>query len=215
MTDRTSSGGRTGLLPRPLVDPVSGQPGFKRTPASIVAVTPKWRGFLLLARELSDTPRCLWATRVAVPDGVMWEVAGNGDLKSIEALLPKGERIEAQEAARGTRRIATVANGRLAGALFVTETGELPPRGWLIAQLSAPDVAPTLLAGRATGAQADRGPIICVCFDIGIKTIVAAIRDQGLADVAAIGSAIGAGTSCGSCRPALARILTEETSNAA
>src|SRR3546814_6789473 len=53
--DRTSSGGRTGLLPRPLVDPLSGQPGFKRTPASIAAVTPKWRGFLLLAHELAET----------------------------------------------------------------------------------------------------------------------------------------------------------------
>jgi len=214
-TDRTSSGGRTGLLPRPLVDPVSGQPGFKRTPASIAAVTPKWRGFLLLSRELSDTPRCLWATRVAVPSGVMWEVAGNGDLKSVEALLPKGERIEAQDAARGTRRIAIVANGRLAGALFVTESGELPPRDWLIAQLAAPEVAPTLLAGRAPGVQADRGPVICVCFDIGLKTIVAAIRDQNLAAVSAIGAAIGAGTNCGSCRPALARILTEEKSDAA
>ena len=61
----------------------------------------------------------------------MWELAGNGDLKAIEALLPKGERIEAQDAARGTKRIAIVANGRLAGSLFVTETGELPPRDWL------------------------------------------------------------------------------------
>ena len=214
-TDRTASGGRTGLLPRPLVDPVSGQPGFKRTPASIAPVETKWRGFLLLARELPATPRCLWATRVAVPSGVLWEIAGNGDLKAIEALLPKGERIEAQDAARGTKRIAIVANGRLAGALFLTESGELPPRDWLIAQLAAPDIAPTLLAGRPPGAQADRGPVICVCFDVGLRTIVAAIRDQSLADVAAIGGSLGAGTNCGSCRPALARILNEETSSAA
>src|SRR3546814_19138060 len=117
----------TGFLPRPLVDPVSGQPGFKRTPASIAAITPKWRGFLLLARELASTPRCLWATRVAVPSGVMWELAGNGDLKAIEALLPKGERIEAQDAARGTKRSNHVANGRLAGALFVPHHPEPPP----------------------------------------------------------------------------------------
>ncbi|MEI4507574.1 molybdopterin-dependent oxidoreductase [Sphingopyxis sp. CCNWLW253] len=214
-TDRTSSGGRTGLLPRPLVDPVSGQPGFKRTPAAIAPVATKWRGFLLLANELDERPACLWATRVAVPAGVLWELAGNGDLKRIEALLPRGERIEAQDSARGTRRVAVVTGRRLAGALFVTESGELPPRDWLIAQLSAPDVAPTLLAGRAPGVQADRGPVICVCFDIRLKTITAAIRDQQLADVAAIGGAIGAGTNCGSCRPALARILAEETSDAA
>ena len=214
-TDRTSSGGRTGLLPRPLVDPVSGQPGFKRTPAAIVPVVTKWRGFLLLANELDERPACLWATRVAVPAGVLWELAGNGDLKRIEALLPRGERIEAQDNARGTRRVAIASGGRLAGALFVTESGELPPRDWLIAQLGAPEIAPTLLAGRAPGVQADRGPVICVCFDIGLKTIAAAIRDQQLADVAAIGGAIGAGTNCGSCRPALARILAEETSDAA
>ena len=93
--------------------------------------------------------------------------------------------------------------------LFVTHTGELPSRDWLIAQLDAPQVAPTLLAGRAPGAQPDRGALICSCFDIGLKTIVAAIAEQQLADVAAIGKALGAGTNCGSCRPALARILAE------
>ena len=136
-------------------------------------------------------------------------------IANLLALLPPGERIEAEDTARGTRRIAIVSAGRLAAALFVTESGELPPRDWLIAQLSVPQLAPTLLAGRAPGMQADRGPIICICFDVGLKTIAAAIRDQGLADIAAIGAAIGAGTNCGSCRPALARILAEETSDAA
>src|SRR3546814_6060690 len=130
-------------------------PGSTRTDTLLPYTTlfRSWHGFLLIARELTETPRCLWATRVAVPSGVIWEIAGNGDLKAIETLLPKGERIEAQDAARGTKRIAIIANGRLVGALFVTETGELPPRDWLIAQLAAPDVAPTLLAGRARGAQ--------------------------------------------------------------
>src|SRR3546814_12618130 len=76
-------------------------------------------------------------------------------------------------------RIAIIANGRLVGALFVTETGELPPRDWLIAQLAAPDVAPTLLAGRARGAQTDHGPINCACFDLRFKKIVAAISRNG------------------------------------
>ena len=214
-TDRTSSGGRTGLLPRPLVDPVSGQPGFKRTPAKIEPVATQWRAFLLLAGEPGDRPPCLWATRVAVPAGVLWELAGGGELKRREARLPRGGRVEGGGAGGGTRRVAVVAKGRLAAALFVTETGELPPRDWLIAQLTAPEVAPTLLAGRAPGAQADRGPVVCTCFDVGLKTIVAAIRDQRLADVAAVGAALGAGTNCGSCRPALARILAEEKSDAA
>jgi assimilatory nitrate reductase catalytic subunit len=45
-----------------------------------------------------------------------------------------------------------------------------------------------------------------------MKTIVAAIAAQGLADLAAIGKALQAGTNCGSCRPALARILADAAS---
>lgn len=208
-TDRTSTGGRTGLLPRPLTDPISGQPGFKSTPAKLEPVATEWRGFLIVTGELTAPPKCLWATRVAIPAGALWEMAGNGDTARLDKLLPAGERVEAVDPARGTRRVAILRDGRLAAALFVTRTGELPPRDWLIAQLSAPQVAPTLLAGRAPGAQPDRGAVICVCFDVGINTIVAAIRDQALTDVPAIGAALQAGTNCGSCRPALARILAD------
>ncbi|MGW8134718.1 molybdopterin-dependent oxidoreductase [Sphingomonas zeae] len=214
-TDRTSSGGRTGLLPRPLVDPVSGQPGFKETPARLAAVATRWRGFLIVAGEPVGPPKCLWATRVAVMAGSLWELAGDGDAVKLEACLPGGERIEAIDSARGTRRIAILSGGRLVAALFLTESGELPSRDWLIGQLAEAEASPTLLAGRAPGVQADRGAIVCACFDIGMRTIVAAIRDQRLADVAAIGAALGAGTNCGSCRPALARLLAEENIHAA
>ena len=66
-----------------------------------------------------------------------------------------------------------------------------------------------VLAARGPGNQPEKGATICVCFDIGLNQIVAAIRDQSLVDVPAIGQAIGAGTNCGSCRPALANILTQ------
>jgi len=214
-TDRTATGGRTGLLPRPLTDPHSGQPGFKASPACIAPVATRWRGFLILAGEAAHRPDCLWATRIAVPAGTLWELAGDGDAAALDRLLPAGERIEAIDAARGTRRVAILSGGRLVAALFVTEAGQLPTRDWLVAQLSEAQAAPTLLAGRAPGASVDRGAVLCVCFDLGVKTILAAIRDQQLADVAAIGAAIGAGTNCGSCRPALARLLAEETIHAA
>ncbi len=206
-TDRTASGGRTGLLPRPLADPISGQPGFKNTPARLTAVTTAWRGFVIVRGELAKRPDCIWATRVAVPCGTAWDLAGDGDAGTLDALLPKGQRIEAIDAARGTRRIAILQDGRLTATLFVTRDGTLPPRDWLVAQLAEPVAAPTLLAGRAPGVQVDRGPIVCACFDVGLKTILAAIADQQLADVPAIGAALKAGTNCGSCRPALAKLL--------
>jgi assimilatory nitrate reductase catalytic subunit len=212
-TDRHSTGGRTGLLARDTTDPISGQPGFKMTPARIAAVACAWRGFLI-ARGAAAAPDCLWTTRVTVSGGTLFELAGDSDPAMLEKTLPKGDRIEASDPARGTRRIAVLDKGRLAAVLFVTRAGALPSRDWLIAQLDR-EHGLHILAGRAPGDQPDRGPIVCVCLDVGLKTILATIRDQRLADIAAIGEALGAGTSCGSCRPALARILGEERSKAA
>ncbi len=208
-TDCQSTGGRTGLLPRPLADPHSGQPGFKMTPARVAPVAVDWRGFLIVQGE-SAMPPCLWATRVAVPGGALYELAGQGDARALESALPRGERIEASDPARGTWRVAILREGRLAAVLFATGEGELPGRDWLIGQLAQPQGL-QVLAGRAPGAQADCGPIVCACFGVGVRTIVAAIRDQKLVDVAAIGAALGAGTNCGSCRPAIAQLIATET----
>ncbi|QDK34961.1 nitrate reductase [Sphingomonas sp. IC081] len=208
-TDQTSTGGRTGLLPRPLVDPHSGQPGFKSTPARLAKVATEWKGFLILRGEHPVKVPCLWATKVAVPGGALYEIAGNGDPARIEACLPRGERVEAIDQARGSRRVAVIVEGRLAGVLFLTRTGLLPSRDWLIGQLAAEGVGAAVLAARGPGSQPDKGATICVCFDIGLNQIVAAIREQALVDVPAIGKALGAGTNCGSCRPALAKILVQ------
>lgn len=208
-TDQISTGGRTGLLPRPLVDPHSGQPGFKSTPARLAKVETEWKGFLILRGEEPACLPCMWATRVTVPGGALYEIAGNGDPSRIEACLPKGERVEAIDLTRGSRRIAVIVEGRLAGVLFVTRTGLLPSRDWLIGQLESESVGATVLAARGPGSQPDKGATICVCFDVGLNQIVAAIREQALVDVPAIGKALGAGTNCGSCRPALAKILVQ------
>lgn len=210
-TDRTSAGGRTGLLPGKGVDPVSGQPGFKLTAAGIVKVAPAWRGFLILA-DGAAAPDCLWWTRITVAGGTLFELAADGDPGAIEALLPQGERIEAFDAVRATRRIAVMQAGRLAAVLFITRTGRLPDREWLIAQLGENEAAsaPALLAGRPATPQADRGAIVCVCFDIGTKTILASIAEQRLTTVEAVGAALKAGTNCGSCRPAIARLIGEQ-----
>jgi formylmethanofuran dehydrogenase subunit D len=124
-TDQISTGGRTGLLPRPLVDPISGQPGYKSTPAMLARVDTEWKGFLILRGETPVKVPCLWATRVAVPGGALYEIAGNGDPARIEACLPKGERVEAIDPARGTRRVAILVEGRLAGVLILTRTCSL------------------------------------------------------------------------------------------
>lgn len=211
-TDRQSSAGRTGFLPRALVDPHSGQPGFKSTPARVSRLEVQWHGFLI-AREVPQEIPAAYHTRIRVAGGWLVELAGNGDPQVVaKALLPRrGERIEIEDPARGGLRMAVVGEDRqLGAALYLTRAGRLPQREWLITQLEAAGATSTeLLAGRPATPQPDRGPVVCVCFDVGMKTIVEAIACQRLTSVEAVGAALSAGTNCGSCKPAIRRLIGE------
>lgn len=209
-TDQISSGGRTGRLPGQKVDPFSGQPAFKNTPVSIAPYAADWRGFVVSSERPDIAADCYW-TRVRGEHGWLVELAGQGAI-DIEALLPDGQRIEAQDSKRGTIRVAVRDDaGVLKAALFLTRSGTLPPREWILAQLGPDERAQgsELLAGRAATPAPDAGPVVCVCFDIGALTITRAIREQALTNVEAIGKALNAGTNCGSCRPAIAKLLSE------
>ena len=206
-TDRQSSGGRTGLLPRGLVDPHSGQPAFKQTPARLEALPVDWRGFAVL-RDLPRRIAAAYATRVRVPQGWLVELAGVHDPGPlVESLLPSGERLESHDTARGVRRSAVMRGEALQAAVYLTRTGQLANRDWIIAQLVNCEASPVeLLAGRPAKPAPDRGAIVCVCFDVGAKTITAAAV-AGAATVEAIGQVTCAGTNCGSCRPTIAKLL--------
>jgi len=187
------------------------------TPARIEKLAVGWRGFLV-AREAPSMDGALYATRVRVPQGWLVEIAGDGDISAMaKRFLPAGDLVEATDAARGQLRAATLREGRLQAALYISRTGSLPSRDWLIEQLEAADGPSSveLLAGRPAKPREDRGPVVCVCFDVGMKTILAAITGQGLATVEAVGSALSAGTNCGSCRPAIQKLIatTKEVAN--
>ena len=205
-TDVMSGEGRSNRLPGQLVDPHSGQPGFKNTSARAEPVLPDWRAFLV-TRDESVTVDALYWARARLTDGWLYELAGLGAIAA-DALLPAGERLEAADHARGMRRIAVQdAQGALIAALYVTRSGQLPPRDWAAAQLGqAAASAAELLAGRPSVPLPDRGAIVCVCHGIGEHAITAAAR-AGAATVEAVGTATCAGTNCGSCRPAIARLL--------
>ena len=209
-TDQLSSGGRTGMLPLQKADPVSGQPAFKNSPAIIAPYAADWRGFIVSVEKPEIAADCYW-TRVRAEHGWLTELVGKGAI-DIEALLPAGERIEARDGARGNLRVAVRdETGRLHAALFLTRSGSLPPREWILAQLGPkqqPQGAELLAGGAATPAP-DAGPVVCVCFDIGTYSITRAIRYQALTSVEAVGKAVSAGTNCGSCRPTIAKLIEE------
>lgn len=206
--DAMASGGRGNLLPDQSVDPVSGQPGFKNNACRIEPVASDWRAFLLRG-DVIVPAGLVWWSRSAVTGGWLYELAGHGPVDA-DGLLPPGERAEAIDMGRGMRRLAVLdAEGMMQAALYVTRTGQLPAREWISAQLgSAAAALPELLAARPRAAAPDRGPVICVCHGIGAKQILHAV-EAGAGSVADVGSACGAGTNCGSCRPAIARLLRE------
>jgi assimilatory nitrate reductase catalytic subunit len=206
-SDAMAGEGRANRLPGQRVDPHSGQPAFKNSAARIEPVQPDWRGFLV-ASEAATLPALLWWTRSRVAGGWLHELAGD-DAIDEAALLPAGERSEVGDLARGMRRVAVRDDaGQLIAALFVTRGGTLPPREWVAAQLGMAEASvPELLAGRPSVPVPDRGPIVCICHGIGAFEI-AACAARTVADV---GSATRAGTNCGSCRPAIARLLSDQT----
>jgi assimilatory nitrate reductase catalytic subunit len=206
-SDQISSGGRCDLLPLQDRDPFSGQPGFKNTPAIIEAVVPEWTGFLI-TQNLPTMPDCLYWTKTRTAYGWLVELAGDGNIAALSTLLPEGERAEVIDTKRGGMRVAVLEDGKLSAALFISKDAILPPRDWLIAQLDDSEASTIeVLAGRGATPAPDRGPIICVCFDVGLNTIIGAIANDQLTSVEAVGAALNAGTNCGSCRPAIAKLL--------
>ncbi|KAA0585042.1 molybdopterin-dependent oxidoreductase (plasmid) [Azospirillum oryzae] len=202
------------LIDDEAVDPVSGQPDLKRMPATVEPWRPHWTAFLLTRRPVEPAHGGYWARR-AVTGGHLVEMAGIGATPDLAAWLPGLDPAEAvvefRDHARGGLRMAWMAGDRLDACLFVAADGRLPPRGWLAGLLEADGLddgaRAGLLAGRAPGAQADEGRIVCACFSVGINRLAGAIRDRRLTSVAEIGAALKAGTNCGSCVPELKEVL--------
>ena len=209
-TDAMAGEGRANRLPGPFVDPVSGQPGFKNSAVRIEPVVPEWRAFLACVGAVAPAG-LLWWSRSRIGGGWLHELAG-ADAVDVDALLPAGHRLEALDTVRGMRRIVVTDDaGAVVAALFLTRSGQLPPRDWIAGQLGAQVTsASELLAGRPATPAPDRGPVVCVCHGVGTQAILAAL-DAGADSVAAVGKATCAGTNCGSCRPAIARLISEAT----
>lgn len=204
--DAMAGEGRSNRLPSQAVDPVSGQPGYKNSAARVVAVQPEWRAFVVRGDVIAPEGLLYW-TRSRVKTGWLYELAGDGTI-DLAALLPEGERLEVADAVRGMRRIAVRGEqGALVAAAYLTRSGELPARAWAAGQLGLDDAsASELLAGRPSTPLPDRGPIVCVCHGAGEKDIALAVHD-GAATVAEVGACTKAGTNCGSCRPAIAKLI--------
>lgn len=210
-TGETASFARVDALVAANADPVSGQPDLKGATVALRRFAASWHGFAVSARPL-QLETAYWA-KARVQGGWRAEMAGDSLPEDWVAAargmfdLPDAEVASVIDRAKGLARVAFHAEGRLLAALFVAPGPVALARDQLAARLGegAPQDA---LAGRAEANRPDPGPTVCACLNVGLNTIRAAIETGRALTVAALGEALGAGTSCGSCRPELAGLIS-------
>jgi assimilatory nitrate reductase catalytic subunit len=214
-TDAFAPHGRANAMVSGPIDPTSGQPEFKHTPARIYGYRETWAGFFI-SREPAQRPKgadVIWR-RISRAGAHLHEFAGRGDEAERELVTraltrtAKGECIRYDDPATVSTRQAWVDNSRLDRVLFLGH--RLPPRDWLVAafaeSLLSDETRRFLLHGRAPNVALDTSPIVCACAGISTRSIKSAIG-AGAQTLEALGEATRAGVTCGSCRTEISRLL--------
>jgi assimilatory nitrate reductase catalytic subunit len=219
--DTNASDARVGALVNPIVDPISGEPEFKHTPARIEPFVVSWHGFALSKEKLSMSDAAWW-TEVQGEQFLRYELAGrrvhSNRTQWARHLLgvtkEDADWIDFADPYGGSYRAAHIVDDRIVACMFISPHTDLPSRSWL-ASLFAKDKLDDLdraglLTGQSSNPAADTGATVCSCFSVGRKTICAAIAKNGLTTHQQIGQHLKAGTNCGSCIPELKAILAEQ-----
>ena len=214
-----ASDARVGALVNPVVDPVSGEPEFKHTPARVEPFMVTWHGFAL-ARSARPMETSTWWARITGAQFVRYELAGRDtdtDWPSLAraalGAAADADWLEYEDRSAGTYRGALIVDDRIEACLFISKRADLPSRAWLSGlfakdRLSEPDRI-GLLVGEPLEPTDDQGPTVCSCYGIGRNRIVDGIRRQGLHTVQALGETLRCGTNCGSCVPELKVLLAQ------
>ncbi len=211
-----SSQARVCALVHPATDPFSGQPESKATPARISAVAVSHYG-VLLSREPVAVPNARYWARARFADGFATYLAldapAEGWATFAETVAKGAERLSFADDHCGIFRTAALSKGRLEAVLFLAPQPALPSLDWLKSCFALGAVPPEsrrgLLAGRPVSGGADDGPIVCVCHNVGARSIEKAIT-EGAGTAEEVGSRCKAGTNCGSCVPELKRMLAKQ-----
>jgi assimilatory nitrate reductase catalytic subunit len=218
--EQFASLGRIGAVVNPDTDPLSGQPEFKHTPVQVTPRLFNWHAFVLSRRPL----QIKGAGYVVCAPGqgfYRYELAGDVEPASWSAWShtlfgdknEAADRIEYSDTATGHYRCASLRDNVLEACLFVSSDHLQTPRAWLASLFAEETVSHTarasLMAGQPGKGVLDNGPVVCACFGVGLNSIAAAIASQGLTTVDEIGTALRAGTNCGSCKPELSRLLKD------
>jgi assimilatory nitrate reductase catalytic subunit len=214
----TASAGGVGDLVSPHVDPHSGQPEAKATPAAIAPVFFSLRGFTRTRHSMAF-PQGTWWTRVRVAQGVEYRLAtDSGPMVwhdfAYRWLGSESELSEQLDLPRKIYRAAAFRDGDIDGC-FSLGPADSPPQWETLEPLSPPDAANgdprQRLPMRSAGDYVvETEAVVCACFNVGCDAVRAAVAAGSARTVEDIGHLLRAGTNCGSCLPELKRIVARE-----
>ncbi len=217
-TAQTARQGRIGTVIAAHVDGVSGQPELKHTAVALEPFPARWFGFATSTAQPEMQGFDYFAT-ARTEAGYRAEIAGLDALSDpadiVARLWPNisddAEILSYRDATRGDSRILAFWGTRLIAALFLASNPVSCARTFIVGEIGKDyDDAHSrlrLLAGRASGATADIGPIVCSCFGVGRNQIATCVRSGGADSVELVGKLTGAGTNCGSCRAEIGGII--------
>ncbi|WP_445369878.1 molybdopterin dinucleotide binding domain-containing protein [Methylomonas sp. BW4-1] len=222
-TEQLSSHGRMGAVVNPVVDPYSGQPESKQTPATIHAWPARWYATILSRRPLQiggaeyqvsvRGDRYFRYELASTEPGKDWRAWSRALLADTRHIDDDNCWLEYSDQQAGYYRTAYLPDRELQACLFVGPDCELPEPGWLGSLFAKIELSRaerlSLLSGLPPKGEADIGRIVCSCFNVGEKTIRHAVQAQQLQSVADISACLSAGSGCGSCVAELKEFLTK------
>lgn len=204
-----SSDARVGALVNPIVDPVSGEPELKHTPARVLPFVVGWHGFVL-ARDPIASADTTWWTLARGDKHLRYEIAGRrvrGDwslwARRLLNAADDADWLEYSDPAAGVFRAGLLIDDRITACIYLSPRPDLPSRTWLASLFTRDRITDAdragLLMGQPADPHADTGPIVCSCFGVGRKTLCEAIGRDRLTTTQEVGKKLRAGTNCGSC----------------
>ncbi len=222
--DCFTGAGRVDALVPPRSDPISGQPAFKQTAVSVRPWPVRWQALVISVAPLAppaadDIYWCqvpagsiqrlrLAGCNPAAPDAMAKQWAPNGMAVTTELVDPGAGHYRWLWCAQG-RPLCLVALWQLPDSGIELQLDE----DWLLAVFQQQGLDATgepvaglqLISGQHPDV-ADLSPLVCVCNQVRLGRIQAAIA-AGACTLPKLQANTQAGTSCGSCVPELSALL--------
>ena len=156
-----SSDARVGALVNPAVDPVSGEPEFKHTPARVLPFVVGWQGFVL-ARHPIAHPDVTWWTLARGDQHLRYEIAGRRVprdwslwARGLLNAADDADWVEYSDPAAGVFRAALLTDDRMSACIYLSPRADLPSRTWLATLFARDRISDADRAGLLMGQPAD------------------------------------------------------------